>query len=104
LKINLNLKNEEILSNIPSKYRDLILNTILTKAIMKGDLFKELDFYLSDSEVGKIIDNIPIETLRVKKDIKYYSKNTKQQNIKKEINKRIKGENDNEALFIGFDD
>ena len=103
MKINLNNKNKEIFENIDIKYRDLVINSLLTKDYQSGNLLKELSFYMSTSELELILSELQIEHITIKKERKYYSKNKKQQSIKKELDSIKANDNEVESLFIGFD-
>jgi len=103
MKITLSKKNEEIFSKIPTKYRELIINTLLTKSFSNGELLKELNFYLSSSECEQIFNSLEIEEFEIKKSKRYYSKTKKQNNIKREIEAQVKKENEIDNVMIGFD-
>lgn len=103
MTIKLNSKNEEIFSNIPREYRNIIINTILTRSFENGSALKELNFYLSSEEVDKILEKLELPDIIIKKDKKYFYKNKAKQNISKEIKKKKNEEDNIENLFIGFD-
>jgi len=104
MKITLNSKNEEIFKEIPPRFRDIIINSILTKNTINGNLLKELSFYVNSEEFENISGNLPSSDIEVKKKSSYYSKNKKQKIIKSEIKKALSEENESESMFIGFDD
>ena len=103
MKITLSKKNEEIFSKIPAKYKELIINTLLTKSFSNGELLKEINFYLSSSECEIIFDSLEIEEFEIKKSKKYYSKTKKQNSVKQEIKDKIKKENEIDNIMLGFD-
>lgn len=103
MKVNLNAKNIEVFNKVPKKYRELIINTILTRSFKNGLLIKELSFFLSSSELEEIFENMNIEDIVLLKRPKYYSKNKKQVAIKKEIEENLTKSSEVDSLFEGFD-
>lgn len=103
MNIKLNSKNEEIFSLIPKEYRNIVINSILTRSFENASLIKELNFYLSSNEVDKIVDSIKIPHVKIKKENSYYSKNKENVRIKNEIEKIKKEEQIVENAFSGFD-
>jgi len=101
--LKLNKKNEEVFCMIPKEYRSVILNTILTKSFENGSLIKELNFYMSNSELEEVLKSIEIPDIEIKKRSQYYSKNKQKQNIKREIESTRQKEEKSNSIFSGFD-
>lgn len=104
MKIILSKKNIELYQNIPKEYLSLIINTILTRSAENGILIKELSFYLSQQEIEDVIDKLQIRDIKVIKMSTIKQKGVHQNDVKREVKKKIQEEKKSETLFEGFDD
>lgn len=93
--LQLNDRNQELVTKIPKKYRSSILNTIIAKSVENGSFLKELSLFVGESELEDISSqlNITVEKKKIERKKVYKPKITNKQKV-----------SDSEKLFIGFDD
>ena len=95
---------EEISDNLQRKIAQAVLNAVLAKAYENGMIHEEVSLYLNEKDFNDFQEKYPVYKVERKK--KSFQKNTKveERKVRKEISDRIKKEESNEELFLGFED
>jgi phage pi2 protein 07 len=98
-RLNLSEKSEEILLSIPSKYAEVILNSVIAKSLENGVLIEELKIFLNKESISKIKKELDIN---VTKNIKNREIPETKVKLRKETYKELKKDKEIN-VFSGFD-
>lgn len=97
IKLTLFDRTKEIYEELPTEYRDIIFNNILSKSINNNILADELSLYLTKENIEDILNNLSISFKTAGTQRKKITNNKTY--IKKELKKEEKKEKENEDLF-----
>jgi len=60
-------RSEEIYEKLPPRFRDVILNAIIARALETGELGRELSLYVRGEEAERIMKDLGTEIIKVKR-------------------------------------